>query len=56
MESLPAQDRRVVQRALVALPSRLEEAKQKEMGEMMVKLKEVCIGVFLSCGGQADDL
>lgn len=41
MDSLPPQDRRIVQRALASLPSRLEEAKQKEMGEMMGKLKEV---------------
>lgn len=41
MEGLPPPDRRVVQKALASLPPRLEEAKQKEMGEMMGKLKEV---------------
>lgn len=41
MDGLPPQDRRVVQKALASLPSRLEDAKQKEMGEMMGKLKEV---------------
>jgi len=43
MSNLPAQDRRVVQGALTTLPSRINVAKEKEMGEMMSKLKEVGI-------------
>ena len=42
MPALPPQDKRIVQKALQTLPPRLEQAKQKEMGEMMGKLKEVC--------------
>lgn len=42
MNSLPPQDKKVVQKALATLPPRLEEAKQKEMSEMMGKLKEAC--------------
>lgn len=41
MPTLPLQDKKVVQKALVALPLRINEAKEKEMGEMMGKLKEV---------------
>ncbi|KAI9826053.1 MAG: hypothetical protein M1832_000502 [Thelocarpon impressellum] len=40
MRALPPADMRVVQRALVQLPPRIEAAKQKEMAEMMGKLKE----------------
>lgn len=41
MENLPAGDRRIVQRALLDLPDRIKEAREKEMGEMMSKLKGV---------------
>ena len=41
MENLPAGDRRIVQRALLELPDRIKEAREKEMGEMMSKLKGV---------------
>lgn len=41
MDGLSVQDRGVVRRALGALPGRVEEAKRREMGEMMGKLKEV---------------
>ena len=43
MPSLPPQDRKIVQQALSALPARINHAKEKEMGEMMGKLKEVCL-------------
>lgn len=43
MSNLPPQDRKIVQKALATLPPRLEQAKQKEMGDMMGKLKEVRI-------------
>lgn len=41
MNNLPPEDRRIVQRALRDLPSRINEAKEKEMGEMMSKMKDV---------------
>lgn len=42
MASLPAQDKQIVQQALSTLPARINAAKEKEMGDMMGKLKEVC--------------
>ena len=48
MSNLPAQDRKVVQGALTTLPSRIDAAKEKEMGEMMSKLKEVGIPLLLT--------
>lgn len=48
MSNLPAQDRRVVQGALMTLPSRIDAAKEKEMGEMMSKLKEVGLPLLYS--------
>jgi hypothetical protein len=41
MENLPASDQRIVQRALLELPDRIKEAREKEMAEMMSKLKGV---------------
>lgn len=41
MENLPTSDQRIVQRALLELPDRIKEAREKEMGEMMSKLKGV---------------
>lgn len=41
MSNLPAQDKKIVQSALSSLPSRINVAKEREMGEMMGKLKEV---------------
>lgn len=41
MENLPANDKRIVQRALVELPDRINEARDREMGEMMSKMKDV---------------
>lgn len=41
METLPADEKRIVQRALRELPPRVNEAKDKEVGEMMSKMKEV---------------
>ena len=43
MPSLPPQDKKIVQQALSTLPARINQAKEKEMGEMMGKLKEVCV-------------
>ena len=39
--SLPLSDRKVVLQALTELPPRIEAAKQKEVGEMMGKLKDL---------------
>jgi len=41
MDNLPPDDRRVVQRALRELPARINQAREKEMSEMMGKLKDV---------------
>lgn len=41
MENLPTSDQRIVQRALLELPDRIKEAREKEMGEMISKLKGV---------------
>jgi hypothetical protein len=41
MDSLPSQDRKVVQRAIGELPQKVQNAREKEMGEMMGKLKDV---------------
>ena len=41
MVDLPVQDQKIVRAALATLPSRISTAKDKEMGEMMGKLKEV---------------
>lgn len=41
MANLQAHDRSWVTQQLRALPARIENAKQEEMGEMMGKLKEV---------------
>ena len=41
MPDLPVQDQKIVKAALATLPSRVNTAKDKEMGEMMGKLKEV---------------
>ena len=46
MPSLPPPDRKIVQKALSALPARINSAKEAEMGEMMGKLKEVCFAPF----------
>jgi hypothetical protein len=43
MQNLSPADRKIVQRQLVALPPRTKAAQEKEMGEMMGKLKQVSI-------------
>lgn len=43
MPGLSSQDRKIVQKALSALPARINQAKEKEMGDMMGKLKEVML-------------
>ncbi|MCJ1245467.1 hypothetical protein MMC30_002671 [Trapelia coarctata] len=54
MSKLPAQDRRVAQSALATLPSRINAAKEKEMGEMMSKLKELGNGILKPFGLSTD--
>jgi hypothetical protein len=41
MVNLSAADRRIVQKELATLPPRTKAAQEKEMGEMMGKLKQV---------------
>lgn len=41
MDGLPSNEKRIVQRALLELPDRIKEAREKEMGEMMSKVKDV---------------
>ena len=48
MDNLPAQDRKYVQKALRELPARIQVAREKEMAEMMGKLKEVSSGLEYS--------
>jgi len=43
MSDLPSQDKKVVHQALSVLPARINQAKEKELGDMMGKLKEVCL-------------
>lgn len=37
---LPPQDQKIIRQALSRLPARINAAKEKEMGDMMGKLKE----------------
>lgn len=53
-QSLPVQDRKVVQKALAELPPRIQEAKDKEMGDMLGKLKEVGNGLLKPFGLSTD--
>lgn len=48
MENLPADERRIVQKALRELPARIGQAREKEMGEMMGKLKDVSDAIPVS--------
>lgn len=47
MDNLPPQDKRVVQKALRELPDRVNKAREKEVGEMMGKLKEVSLSLHV---------
>ncbi|KAJ5712527.1 hypothetical protein N7493_008995 [Penicillium malachiteum] len=55
MDNLPPQDRRIVQRALRELPDRLKEAREKEMGEMMSKMKDLGNGILKPFGLSTDN-
>ncbi|CZS89043.1 related to tetratricopeptide repeat protein 1 (TTC1) [Rhynchosporium agropyri] len=50
MSNLSAADRKIVQRQLVQLPPRTKAAQEKEMGEMMEKLKELGNGILKPFG------
>jgi hypothetical protein len=43
MTNLSLADRKIVQKQLVMLPPRTKAAQEKEMGEMMGKLKQVSL-------------
>jgi hypothetical protein len=49
MPDLSTADKKVVQRALAILPVRTKAAQEKEMGEMMGKLKEVSCRQSYTC-------
>ncbi|MCJ1311983.1 hypothetical protein MMC25_005657 [Agyrium rufum] len=53
-DAVPAQDRRVTQQALAELPGRINAAKEKEMGEMMGKLKDLGNGILRPFGLSTD--
>ncbi|KAG4424704.1 hypothetical protein IFR04_002237 [Cadophora malorum] len=55
MSNLSAADRKVVQRQLVQLPPRTKAAQEKEMGEMMGKLKELGNGILKPFGLSTDN-
>ncbi|KAI9732098.1 MAG: hypothetical protein M1834_004194 [Cirrosporium novae-zelandiae] len=55
MPNLPPQDKKIVQRALATLPLRINAAKDKEMGEMMGKLKELGNGILKPFGLSTDN-
>ena len=48
------QDKKIVQEALVKLPPRIKQAQEKEMGEMMGKLKELGNGILKPFGLSTD--
>ena len=47
MSVLPPADQRFVRQQLAALPARINEAREREMGEMVGKLKEVSDAAFV---------
>lgn len=51
---LPSSDQATVRKALVSLPGRVNEAKDREVGEMMGKLKEVGNGILKPFGLSTD--
>ncbi|KAJ5388774.1 hypothetical protein N7509_011315 [Penicillium cosmopolitanum] len=55
MDTLPQDEKRIVQRALRELPERLNQAKEKEMGEMMSKMKDLGNGLLKPFGLSTDN-
>ncbi|KAJ5690778.1 hypothetical protein N7462_005170 [Penicillium macrosclerotiorum] len=55
MENLPPDEKRIVQRALRELPDRIKEAREKEVGEMMSKMKDLGNGILKPFGLSTDN-
>ncbi|KAJ5770131.1 uncharacterized protein N7511_002182 [Penicillium nucicola] len=55
MDNLPADDKRIVQRALRELPEQIKQAREKEMGDMMGKLKDLGNGILKPFGLSTDN-
>lgn len=55
LPALPPQDNKIVQTALRSLPPRINAAKEKEMGDMMGKLKELGNGILKPFGLSTDN-
>jgi len=55
MSNLSPQDRKVVQRQLLLLPPRTKEAQEKEMADMMGKLKQLGNGMLKPFGLSTDN-
>ncbi|PGH08083.1 hypothetical protein AJ79_06083 [Helicocarpus griseus UAMH5409] len=55
MGNLPGQDERAVRKALRELPVRINAAREKEMGEMMGKLKDLGNGILKPFGLSTDN-
>ncbi|BDD62283.1 hypothetical protein MPDQ_006709 [Monascus purpureus] len=55
MENLPPDDMRIVKKALRELPERISKAREKEMAEMMGKLKELGNGILKPFGLSTDN-
>ena len=55
LTTLPPQDMKIVQAALRSLPPRISTAKEKEMGDMMGKLKELGNGILKPFGLSTDN-
>jgi hypothetical protein len=55
MSNLSPQDRKIVQRQLLLLPPRTKEAQEKEMADMMGKLKQLGNGILKPFGLSTDN-
>ncbi|KAL2863396.1 uncharacterized protein BJX67DRAFT_384715 [Aspergillus lucknowensis] len=55
MDTLPPDDRRIVQKALRELPERINKARENEMAEMMGKLKDLGNGILKPFGLSTDN-
>ncbi|KAJ5559109.1 hypothetical protein N7535_009026 [Penicillium sp. DV-2018c] len=55
IESLPVDDKKAVQRALRELPDQINKAREKEMGDMMAKLKDLGNGILSPFGLSTDN-
>ncbi|KAJ5239077.1 hypothetical protein N7468_003696 [Penicillium chermesinum] len=53
--TLPPDETRIVRRALAELPERIKEAREKEMGEMMSKMKDLGNGFLKPFGLSTDN-